>query len=450
MNAPIRVRLAAAFAGTLAVVLVAIGLLVFVRFRDDLDRAIDTELRNRASSFFEARSPDPQLRKDLLGLSDEHFGQALEPSGRVTSFSRQVTRTPLAAIRPLGLRNATVATRVERRPVRLLVVRRGTTTLILASARDDRNDALGHLTNLLWVGGGATLVIASTLAWVLAGAALRPVERLRRSAVEYSATNLDQRIAIPRANDELRRLAATLNAMLDRLQASFEDQRSFVDRASHELRTPLANLSLELELALRRERSAEELRGALHGAANEAQRLDRLAANLLVLARTTDGSIPIAPEPTDVGRLVDATLRSFSARAGTAGLELVADLSPKAPVSVDPVRIRQALTNLLDNAIRVSPRGGTVTVRVRDTGDTMTVAVADQGPGFTPELAQSAFDVFVRGRGADRSPEGAGLGLSIVWAVAASHGGTVRIESSPHGATIVMTLPRMQQEELPL
>ncbi len=441
MNAPIRLRLAAAFAGTLAVVLVVIGILVFVRFRQDADRAIDAELRVRANLFFEARSRDPQLREDLLGLSDEHFGQALDSSGRVTAASRQVTRAPLTGTESLGFRNATVLTRVEPREVRLFVARRGATTLILASARDDRNDALGHLTNLLWVGGGATLVIASALAWVLAGAALRPVERLRRNAVDYSAHDFDQRIALPRANDELRRLAATLNALLDRVQTSFERQRSFVDRASHELRTPLANLSLELELALRREHSVDELREALQGAANEAQRLDRLAANLLILARTTDGMIPIAPEPTDIGALVDATVRSFSARADAAGLELVADQSPVPPISVDPVRIRQALTNLLDNAIRVSPRGSAVTVRVRTSGATVSIAVADDGPGFSPELALSAFDVFARGRGADRSPDGAGLGLAIVSAVAAAHGGTATIESVPRGAMVVMTLP---------
>ena len=221
----------------------------------------------------------------------------------------------MVAARPVGYHTATVTTHDEPRRVRLLVARRGGTTLLLASALDDRDDALGHLANLLWVGGGLTLLLATGLAWLLAGAALAPVERLRRAAVEYSATDLEQRLTVPAADDELHRLAVTLNEMLGRIQTSFDRQRAFVDRASHELRTPIANLSLELELALRRERHPEELRAALRSAASEAQRLERLASNLLALARTPDGATPVAPEPTDLRELVNDTVESFSARA---------------------------------------------------------------------------------------------------------------------------------------
>ena len=452
MRLPIRLRLTAAFAVTLAVALLAVGGFVYVRFRADADRAIDVELRNRAAAFLSVRNPGPQLREDLLGLSDEHFGQVLD-RGRVAVSSAQLARRPLARALPVGFRNAFVVTRNEHRNVRLLVTRRGTTTLILASALDDRDDALGHLANLLALGGGLTFTVAALLAWVLAGAAMRPVERLRAAATSYSASDLTKRLAVPSNNDELHRLAVTLNGMLDRIQESFEGQRAFVDHASHELRTPLANLSLEVELALRRERSAAELRVALESVADETARLERLASNLLLLARTTDGLLPVAPEPTDVGALVRATTATFAARALAEGVELVVRADATTSVVLDPIRLRQAVTNLVDNALRVTARSGVVTVTASSTSDSVTIAVTDTGPGFAPSVRDAAFGLFTRGPTAHSSPDGAGLGLAIVAAVAEAHGGRATIagpergpasgpEHGPEcGATVAIVLP---------
>jgi heavy metal sensor kinase len=434
------VRLTAAFAVTLAIVLAAAGIFVYVRFRSDAARVVDTELRNRAASFFAAQDPDPQLRVDLLGLSDEHFGQILDPTGRVVAASAQLRDRPIIEADP-GIRDGQVTTRTERRHVRLLVTRRGETTLILASALDDRDDALAHLANLLWIGAGLTLVVATGLAWVLAGAALRPVERLRTAAGRYSASDLTKRLDVPASNDELHRLAVTLNEMLDRIQDNFERQRAFVDRASHELRTPLANLSLQLELALRRERSNAQLMAAVESAADESKRLNRLASNLLVLARTTDGILPVALEDTDLAALVRDTTATFAARAEAEGIELQTSADHTGIVRVDPIRVAQALTNLLENALRVTPRDGVVTVELRRGSDALVLSVADTGPGFPPEVRDSAFGLFVRGPKGRRSEDGAGLGLAIVAGVAEAHGGRATIASSDSGATVTIELP---------
>lgn len=441
MKLPVRVRLAAAFAATLALVLAVVAAFVYVRFRADANRAIDAELRNRTSSFFAARAPDPQLRIDLLGSSDEHFGQVFDRAERVVAASTQLTRLPFARPTP-GARDAEVATRTEQRHVRLLVTRQGDTTLVLASALDDRDGALRHLATLLWRGSALTLVAATFLAWVLAGAALRPVERLRAEAGSYSATELTKRLEVPPSDDELHRLAVTLNSMLDRIQESFERQRSFVDHASHELRTPLANLSMELELALRQKRSEAQLRAALQSAASESSRLDRLASNLLMLARTTDGLLPIKREPVDLAALIRDTTATFAARAASGGVALKSHSDVDGPVAVDPVRVRQALTNLLDNALRVTPHGGTVTAAASATPTDVTVSVVDSGPGFELELADSAFGLFVRGRGEQRSPDGAGLGLAIVAAVAEAHGGRATIDATESGSTVSIEFPR--------
>ena len=441
MNVPIRARVTIAFASVLAVVLLLVSGFVYSRFRADANNAVDAELRARTAVFFAARNPDPQLRINLLGVSDERFGQVVNPAGRVIARSAQLGNSPIVRPRP-GYRFATIRTLAERRSVRTLTTRRDRTTLVLASALDDRNDALASLADLLWLGGVITFVIATLAAWLLARAALRPVERLRAAAGAYSARDLSGRLLVPPARDELHRLAVTLNEMLARIQESFDGQRIFVDRASHELRTPLANLSMELELALRRDRSVEEMRTALAGAAEEALRLDRLASNLLVLARTTDGRLPIAPLPTDLQRLVADTLGTFVARAESASVELVAEISVPDSVTVDPVRIRQALTNLIENSLRVTPAGGTVAVRVDVDGNDVTLRVSDTGPGFPVELGDGAFGMFVRGPSTSRAVDGAGLGLAIVNAVAEAHHGTVRIEPGGPGATVIMCLPR--------
>ena len=441
MKLPIRARVTLAFASVLALVLILVGGFVFSRFRTDANNAVDAELRARTAVFFAARNPDPQLRIDLLGVSDEHFGQVLNPAGRVVARSAQLGRRPIVPPQP-GYRFATIRTLAERRSVRTLTTRRDRTTLVLASALDDRNDALAALADLLGLGGVITFAIATLAAWLLARAALRPVERLRVAAGSYSARDLTGRLLVPPASDELRRLALTLNEMLARIQESFDRQRIFVDRASHELRTPLANLSMELEMALRRERSVGEMRAALAGAADEAHRLDRLASNLLVLARTTDGRLPIAPLPTNLRQLVTDTLRTFVARAESGSVELVAEVSVTDSVTVDPVRIRQAVTNLIENSLRVTPAGGTVTVQADIDGPDVTVRVSDTGPGFPVELGDEVFAMFVRGPGTSRAVHGAGLGLAIVAAVAEAHHGTVRIEPGGPGATVIMRLPR--------
>lgn len=440
MRLRIRTRLTLAFALVLAVTLVAAGVFVSARFRADADRAVDAELRARAATFFAAQNPDPHLLVDLLGVSDEHFGQLLDRAGTVIASSPQVTRRPFAGGEP-GLRDATVPTRTERRNVRLLVTRRGARTLVLASALDDRDEALANLRRLLLLGGAGTYLVAVVLAWLLAGAALRPVERLRAEAAGYSAADLAGRLAVPAGDDELHRLASTLNEMLERIQESFERQRAFVDDASHELRTPLANLSLELELAQRRGRSADELRSAVAAAAHEVDRLDRLASDLLVLARTTDGRLPVAPVPTDVDALVRDTVESFRARADLAAVELRTDGGVGRPVLLDPIRVRQALTNLLDNALRVSPAGGQVTVASHLGDHELRLAVSDGGPGFPPDLTESAFAMFVRGPAATVSTDGAGLGLAVVAAVADAHGGRAFVDAGGPGATVVLEIP---------
>ncbi len=202
----------------------------------------------------------------------------------------------------------------------------------------------------------------------------------------------------------------------------------------------MTNLSLELELALRRDRTTTELRNALESARVEVARLDQLASNLLLLARTTDGGLAIARESTDLAGLLSDVTTSFGARAERAGVALLADVPLMDRIEIDPVRVRQAVSNLLDNALRITPPGGTVTVRASDADGLATGEGADTGPGFPPELRDTAFGLFVRGPAGARSPDGAGLGLAIVAAVAEAHGGQATIAELGGGSRVSITL----------
>ncbi|WP_426572507.1 ATP-binding protein [Aquihabitans sp. McL0605] len=443
MSHSIRLGLVLLFTATMALVLLAIGAFVAAGFRHERDGAIDAELRARAAAVLAAgpQSPRPET-VTLLGTTDEHFGQILGRDGSVLVTSAALRPVPIIAPDPAGLRTTYVQTRAERRHVRVLVDRSAARTIVVVSALDDRDDAMRHLVILLWLGGAATLVAASILAWLLAGASLRPVERMRAEAAGYSASDLRGRLDVPRTGDELRQLAETLNAMLDRIQGRFDEQRTFIDRASHELRTPLANLTMELELAMRHQRSETELREVVASLAQEIHRLNRLASDLLMLSRASDGEMRLQVERIDLTALVGDTVASFRARAEAAEVSLETDLPAVEPLLADEDLLRRALTNLLDNALRVSPTGGSVTISLAATADTATMTVTDDGTGFSPELRAHAFDLFARGAGPRRADDGPGLGLSVVAAVAQAHGGRASIdEDGPHTA-VSLSIPR--------
>jgi two-component system OmpR family sensor kinase len=222
------------------------------------------------------------------------------------------------------------------------------------------------------------------------------------------------------------------------LHRALQRERRFVDEASHELRTPISVIRGRLELALSRPRSLAELQEIVRRALSEAEGLSRLADDLLVLSRSQDGKIPIHRQDVRLSELFDAAVAAHrpSAEAGGVRVEIEA---PAGTANLDPLRVRQVVDNLLDNAIRHAPRGGTVRISaVRDDG-TIRIQVQDPGDGFPLELLPRAFEPFSRGP-AEASGAGAGLGLAIVKAVAEAHGGAATAENAPQGGARVTVL----------
>jgi two-component system OmpR family sensor kinase len=304
-----------------------------------------------------------------------------------------------------------------------------------ASEREESFDeALDSLGALLLVGGPAALLLASLAGYAAAGAALRPVEAMRRRASEISASGPEERLPVPAANDELRRLGQTLNEMLARIEATLERERRFVDDASHELRTPLALHKAELELALRHGDGEAELRAAIASGLEEVDRLAQLATDLLVVARSGEGDLQVSAEPVRVGELLAAVAKRFEARASESGRSLTVGEGGDLRVSGDRLRLEQALTGMVDNALRHGR--GAVRLWARAGDGTVELHVGDRGDGFPPEYLPRAFERLSRGDAA-RARGGSGLGLAIVAATARAHGGDAGAANDPGGGADV-------------
>jgi heavy metal sensor kinase len=450
---PIRLRLTLAFALGVAVILAGVGAFVYARMGADLLAAADASL-NAQSEALEAALQAPGLTLGLgfgaRGGEAESFAQLADENGAIIESTPAVAHVSL--LPASFLRSVTHPTFVDRRIVGVDDVARLLADPVMSSGRrfvlvvgtslQDRRDALLQLAALLAIGGPVALSLTSLAAWMLAGALLRPVEQMRREADAISLSEPARRLPVPDRRDELARLGRTLNSMLERLGESFERERRFLDDASHELRTPLSVLKGELELALRRDRSPEELRTTLTLAAEETDRLVRLAEDLLVLSRTNRGRLEVHREETRLRTLVDEACERHRSRAEAAGVGIEVE-AVDVRVAVDPLRVRQALDNLLDNALRHSPRGTMIRIGVTRQDGEVRLVVEDSGPGFPTDLLARAFEPFARGPDPDRNGSGgAGLGLAIVQAVAQGHGGTASAENRAGGGSQVTLLLR--------
>ena len=441
---PLRLRLTLVFSLAMAAVLAAVGAFLYARVGDSLLEQVDESLAVRAGAL--AVSAREGTTESALAGGDDEFAQVLGPGGRVEAATPGyggplLSADELADARGRELRvSAKVAPpgEDEAEPARLLAVPAGGSTVVVGASLEDRADALSGLLAQLLVGGPLALALAAAAGHVLAGAALRPVDAMRRRAGEISAETSGERLPLPAARDEIHRLGTTLNAMLDRLEAGLVRERRFVADASHELRTPLASLRAELELALRRPRTPRELTAALRSAAEEVDRLLLLAEDLLVLAATEDGDLPVHRAPVDARELFEGVADRFAARAQAAGRELGV-CSAGFVLHADRVRLEQALWNLVDNALRHG--AGRIVLGASAADGRTVLSVRDEGPGFPPGFEGRAFERFSRGDEA-RSSGGAGLGLAIVDAVARAHGGEARARTRPEGgAEVALFLP---------
>ena len=294
-------------------------------------------------------------------------------------------------------------------------------------------DTLDRLLLALLLGGGLLSILAGFGGYFLAARALAPIDNITRTAENISSDDLSARLVLPDTEDEVSRLAATLNKMLGRLESGFKRERQFTADASHELRTPLAAMQTILFVVREGKRPTAEYRQALDDLADETNRMRGLVEDLLRLARDEGGST-LHPETFDLSALLSDVTDSLRPLAQARGLTLTAYLAPELPFVGDMDMLIRLFVNLLDNAIKYTEHGA-VNLSAFQEGRKIHIAVSDTGIGIPSEHLPFIFERFYRAESA-RSSAGTGLGLAIARQIAQAHGGEIKVESTPKAGTI--------------
>ena len=446
---PIRLRLAVLFALGTAALIAITGVVFADQLRARLSHSVESGLRARAtlvagSVAAGVLSPGADGRPASVGGS---LTQVYDAAGSLIATSDDLEQRLLSFAETRSVRDGPVVEDrfVDNRTIRLRlvpVVRGGGTWVVAVGASTaGAHNAAARVRRATEFGGPPAVLLAGLAAWLVAGSALRPVERMRREVAEISDHGATSAIVVPGTHDEISNLAATMNAVLGQLKRALERERRFVTDAGHELRTPLTILQAELELAARPGRSRAELAAAIESATVEVRRLAALAEDLLALGR--DASIVPRHEPVDLTAVVRESASAFEPRAVAAAVTIHCDI--KAPVVVpgDAAQLRRAVDNLIDNALHFAPGQSEITVTVDRTATTAGIQVSDEGPGFPVDFLPDAFERFRRADAArTRNAGGTGLGLALVREVADAHGGrAVAVNRPAGGASVRLELP---------
>lgn len=306
-------------------------------------------------------------------------------------------------------------------------------------------DTQQSLRNLILIGLPIILVAIGIGGVFLANRALNPVDTITRTVQTIHATDMTQRIVYTDSQDELSRLAGTLNSMLDRLQAGFDAERRFTADASHELRTPLTAIKGNIAVTLAHQRNAPEYETALHQIQNETERLIRLANDLLFLARLDAAPLRWQPEQVNLSDLLEALIDQARIMAQEKQITLNATFPPDLKIPGMADHLIRLYLNVIDNAIKYSPVGAQITLTAAIKADEICTTISDSGKGIAPDHLPHIFERFYR---AERSYHGgAGLGLPIAYQIAREHGGTIQIESEvDQGTQVSVCLPRATQK----
>jgi len=440
----VRLRLALWYSAAVALVVLvyAAGVYVFVRtsLTEELDRVLHDDFEE-VEEWLGTGSSSP----DLWSAS-AHHDDAAQPArwievwtaaGDVRFRSPGMAQLPAPARVPAEYEYVSVAAGSGTRTRTLTGAHTvATATFIVRVTRSE--DRVRHEVNELLAGFALGLPIAMICAglggYQLAKRALRPVEAMIEQARSITADRLRARLPVHNPNDELGHLAVAFNGLLGRIEEAFDRLQRFTADASHELRTPLTAIRSVGEVGLREPRDAPAYREVIGSMLEEADRLTRLVDSLLFLSRADSASRPIRREPVSLARLARDVAAHLAVLAEERGQSFVLDDASDVEVLGDHVLLREALVNIVDNAIKYGPAGTPITIRVQRADTLGVIAVADRGPGVAPEHRERIFDRFFRvDQSRSRASGGTGLGLAIArWAVEI-HGGRIVVDTPPNG-----------------
>ena len=441
MSIRLRITVVAAVLTVLATAIAAFVLVTTLR--SSLIEAADTSSRNRARELVVAATRG-LLTETIANIAEEGVAQVVSDDDVVLAASENVKgEARLSDIVPtrgdpvrLLLRDAPDEDETE--DYRVWAVRGSGVTAYVGTSLEDENEVIFELTRSLAIGLPPLVALFVTGIWVMVGRTLRPVEDIRAEVSEISHRRLDRRVPTPPSNDEIGRLARTMNEMLGRLEDASIRQRDFIGNASHELQSPLGAFRTQLEVATAHPEGADWPRLAANLLA-DGNRMEGLVQDLLFLAREDD-EMPRPHSPVDFD---DVVLEEVTRMRTTCPVDVHADGVSGAPVHGHREDLARLVRNLLDNAC--SYASSRVDVTLTTSGGRVELVVADDGPGVAPEDRPKIFDRFYRADPVrNRQASGTGLGLAIAAAVAEAHGGTIELtDGNPGGARFVVSLPTL-------
>ncbi len=450
----IRWRLTLWNTAALAALSIVAGVLVYALLRHAMYRQLDHVLQSQYSELEEDDRMPADYERRLRHWIDEfheHVGVysvVYRADGRLFARTEQLAAQCIPTFREITKRTGFSSLELpligwQRTLRRSFKIGDERFLVLLMLPLEETNRELEQVAAVLLAVFPLALLLAGGFGYALACRALAPVDELRRAADEITAERLNERLSVPNPSDELGRLAQTINAMIARLERSFGEIRRFTADASHELRTPIAVIRAEAELAVKQTPKPQEVQTHFASILEECEYLTKLVDQLLALSREDNRSERSAIQIVDFSQLVRDTVATMQPLADLRRQALTVEVVPAACVMGDAARLRQVVYNLLDNAIKYTPRRGRIDVTVRIEDTFVVLIVRDTGIGISQEHLPHVFKRFYRvDKARSRDQGGTGLGLSIVDSIVRSHGGRVTLDSQlDAGTTCTVVFP---------
>jgi len=462
---PIKWKLTLWYTLILALILVAFSSSVYIYFRNSLQKSIDTKIKSIAdvlsSSMVETHGTNvfsnfERYLENVLGKKPKgKFIQIMDSSGRIgakmSDIEAETIPTSFSALEK-ALKGEVVYETIEsasKQRIRTVIVpimekeRDKVTTIVqVGTSLEDFDETIRRLLLIFLISIPTSIAITTVSGYFLARKALKPVDKIRRTAIKISSSNLDERIDVGEKRDELGRLATTFNDMIERLKESFQRINQFSIDVSHELKTPLTILKGETEVALRKDRNIEEYKKILKSNLEEIDRMTKIIDDLLLLSKAESNNIVINQEDIQIKDLLVDICMSMEMFAKQKGVELVLGNMEEANLRGDELKIRRMFSNIIENGIKYTPKGGKVEVYSSLNNGYINIYIKDNGIGIPESDIKFIFDRFYRGDKSRRRETGSGLGLSISKWIAQAHKGTIEVKSVlSQGSTFIVKLP---------
>lgn len=463
INLPIKWKLTLWYGGILALILVIFSGGIYIYFMNSLQRSMDTKIKSiadvLASSITDTHGQSvfgnfERYLENVLGRKPKgKFIQIIDTSGRIGAKMNDIeTETVPVSFNTMEramkgeaiyetLENITPRLRMLTLPI--MENKKVVSIVQVGSSMADFDETMKKLLIIMIISIPTSIGVTIFVGYFMAKQSLKPVDQIRKAAVKISSSNLDERIDIKGRRDELTRLADTFNAMIGRLKDAFQRINQFSNDVSHELKTPLTILKGETEVALRKDRSNEEYKKLLGSNLEEVDRMAQIIDDLLLLSKADRADVKLNLSDISLRDLLAHVCMDMRVFADIKGITLVAQELADVRLTGDELKLRRMLINIIENGIKYTQEGGTVTVSSHVNGDNVVaIEVKDNGLGISENDIPYIFDRFYRADKSRKRESGSGLGLSIARWIAETHKGTIAVESQPsEGSRFTIRLP---------